>query len=70
MENAGLKVLSERCDSLRWKGLFIDAEWDPTVQQSNDRIYWCLRTQHPVGPDGQVVDEDICNSNRSCYRAL
>lgn len=70
MENAGLKVLTERCSSIRWKGLFIDADWDPTVPQSNDRIYWCLHTQNVIGPDGQVVDEDCCNANRSCYEPM
>jgi hypothetical protein len=67
MEPAGLKVLTERCGNIRWKGMFIDAEWDPTVQQSNDRIYWCVFTQRAIGPDGQVVDEDTCTTSRSCY---
>ena len=70
MENAGLKVLTERCGNIRWKGMFIDAEWDPTVQQSNDRIYWCVQTQNVFGPDGQIVDEDTCNTTRSCYQGI
>jgi hypothetical protein len=70
MENAGLKVLTERCENIRWKGMFIDAEWDPTVQQSNDRIYWCVFTQRTIGPDGQMVDEDTCTVSRSCYKPI
>ena len=64
---AGLKVLTKACETLRWKGMFIDADDDPTVQLSNSRIYWCAYTQNPVGPDGDVVDEDTCTSSRKCY---
>jgi hypothetical protein len=67
MENAGLKVLTERCGNIRWKGMFVDAEWDPTVPRSSDHLCWCLHTQNCLGPDGQVVGEDACNPNRSCY---
>ena len=67
---AGLKVLSKRCDELRWKGMYIDADDEDVnqVQVSNSRIYWCALTQTPVGKDGQIVDEDICTSSRKCYR--
>ena len=31
-ERAGLTRIGEdRCDNLRWKGLYVEAEWDPTV---------------------------------------
>ena len=63
----GLKVLTKRCDGLRWKGLFIEADHDPTVPESNTRIYWCAFSQSPLGPDGDVVDEDTCTASRSCY---
>ena len=29
----------DRCANLRWKGLFIEAEWDPTVPHGNDRAF-------------------------------
>jgi hypothetical protein len=60
----------DRCDFLRWKGLFIDAEWDRSVPHSGDRNFWCHRTQNCLGPDGRVVDEYECNETRSCYREL
>ena len=63
----GLKVLTKRCDGLRWKGMFIEADHDPTVPESNTRIYWCAFSQSPLGPDGDVVDEDTCTASRSCY---
>ena len=67
---AGLKVLSNRCASLRWKGMFVEADDDPSVPHSNTRIYWCVYSQGPLGPDGEVVDEDTCSASRSCYEVL
>jgi len=67
---AGLRVLTKRCEGLRWKGMFIDADDDPTVQLSNSRLYWCVFTQKPLGPDGDVADEDYCTSSRKCYRQV
>ncbi len=32
-------VSMNRCEELRSKGLFIESEWDPTVQQSNERNF-------------------------------
>jgi len=32
MERPGLtKVGMKRCEKLRWKGMFIEAEWDATI---------------------------------------
>jgi len=71
MERAGLTRLDEdRCSNLRWKGMFIDAEWDPTVPHGNDRLFWCHKTQNCLGRDGKVVDEYECHEGRSCYDAL
>lgn len=67
---AGLKVLRNRCGDLRWKGMYIDADDDPTVPLSNTRIYWCDQTYKPVGPDGDVVDEDTCTMSRKCFAPL
>jgi len=60
----------DRCLHLRWKGMFIAAEWDPTVQRCNDRAFWCQKTCIPLGPDGQTVDEYECHDGRKCYEAL
>ena len=70
MENGGLNVLSERCGSLRWKGMFVDVQQDHSVPDSGDHIYWCVHTQSIMGPDGQVADGDICNATRSCYQPV
>ncbi len=71
MERPGLTVIgNQRCELLRWKGLYIEAEWDPTVQHSNTRDFWCQTTHNCLGPDGKVADEYECNSSRTCYRSL
>ena len=39
MELPGLTHIGmERCQNLNWKGQFIDAEWDPTVQQPGPEL--------------------------------
>jgi hypothetical protein len=71
MEQPGLTQIGEdRCANLRWKGLFIDAVWDPTVQPSNDRAFWCQHTLNCLGPDGKVCDHDDCQPGRECYQPL
>jgi len=71
MERPGLtKVSINRCEKLRWKGLYIEAEWDPTIQHSNDRSFWCQHTWTCLGPDGKIVDEFECSPARPCYVQL
>ena len=53
MEPATLtRIDDDRCAYLRWKGMFIPAEWEPTVQRCNDRAFWCQKTSIVLGPDG------------------
>ena len=62
-----------RRDAARWhitRGVHIEAEWDPTIQHSNDRSFWCQHTWNCLGPDGQLVDDFECSPARSCYEAL
>ena len=58
----------DRCDHLRWKGMYIEAEWDPSVPHSMDRLFWCHKTQQCVGPDSKLVDDYECNPARKCYK--
>lgn len=70
-ERAGLtRIGSDRCANLRWKGLYVEAEWDPSVPHGNDRSFWCDQTQICIGPDAGLVDEYECNETRKCYREL
>jgi hypothetical protein len=58
------------CSCLRWKGMFIWAEPDPTVPPAGDTAFWCLRTQTCLGPDGQTVEPGNCDaSERKCHCA-
>ena len=72
MQPPGLsrKVSRNRCENLRWKGLYIEAEPDPDIQYSNDTAFWCQHTFTCLGPDGKVVDEFECSPARNCYRQL
>lgn len=71
MERAGITRLDDdRCLHLSWKGMFIPAEWDPTVPHGNDRLFWCAKTQTCAGPDGKGVDEYECHDGRPCYKPL
>ncbi len=71
MENSGFNIIrEERCENLRWKGLFIDEYSDPSIQQGDERIFWCLKTQLNLGPDGKLVDSYECSAGRGCYKAL
>lgn len=71
MEYSGLvRIDEDRCSNLRWKGMYIEAEWDPTVPHGNDRLFWCTRTQNCLGPDGQAVDDYECHEGRKCYKEL
>lgn len=56
------------CPGLRWKGQFISSEHDPTVQRSNDGLYWCIHTQTCIGPDGGLAEPGNCHSaGRPCH---
>lgn len=57
----------ERCENLRWKGMFVDATMS---QPEEDSILWCFQTQLGLGPDGQLVELSACTPERGCYRAL
>jgi hypothetical protein len=56
------------CSCLRWKSQFYEADHDPSVQRSNDGLFWCLYTQTCIGPDGGLAEPGTCSStSRSCH---
>ena len=59
-----------QCSLIRSEWMFIHAEPDHTVPPSGTSICWCVHTQKCMGPDGQVVTLEACNSGRPCFRAL
>lgn len=71
MERTGLsRPDDDRCYFLHWKGMYIDSIWTADVPHSNDRLYWCHKTQSCLGPEGKTVDEYECHEGRKCYKAL
>jgi hypothetical protein len=71
MASSGFNILKEeRCTNIRWKGLYVDEEADPAIQEGDERIFWCLKTQLNLGPDGKLVDGYECSPGRTCYKAL
>lgn len=66
MQEQNFKVVEERCQNLRWKGVFID----PEASSADAEHFWCVKSQHALGPDGKLVDKYECNPARGCYRAL
>jgi hypothetical protein len=58
----------DRCQSLRWKGLFILSE--SSTPHSNDRLFWCHKTHGCIGPDAKIADDYECNETRGCYEGL
>jgi len=61
---------NNRCAHLRWKGLYIEAAYDPQFDVSTDYSMWCQHTYKCVGPDGKVVDHTECNASRECFEKL
>jgi hypothetical protein len=59
----------DMCKRLRSKGMFIEAEPDPTVPNTSDGFYWCTHTMNCLGPDGTVAGKDKCRAGRGCFES-
>jgi hypothetical protein len=71
MERSSLaRIDDDRCQLLRWKGMYVLSEVDPNVGHSNDGLFWCHHTHNCLGPDNKLVDDYECNETRKCYTAL
>ena len=56
------------CAYLRWKGMYIWAERDPSIGPTSDGIFWCQHTQNCLGPDGKLAEPSKCDSGeRHCH---
>jgi len=59
---------ADLCPCLRWKGMFVPSEDDPTVPRGGGGLFWCLYTQTCIGPDGQLAEPGNCSSpGRGCW---
>ena len=56
------------CSALRTKNMFFQTEPDPDSQHVSAGVFWCLYTQGPLGPDGELAEPGNCDSSeRSCH---
>lgn len=65
-------VLTATCVHLRHKMMYVDDRQSVpgTVDDRSDtRIYWCMKTMTPLGPDGRCVNPASCSTGRSCFCA-
>jgi len=58
------------CSRLRWKGMFVDVEPDPSIPNTGDGFYWCSLTMTCLGPDRRVCDDGRCDEGRPCFDPL
>jgi hypothetical protein len=62
--------LRATCRSLRHKLMYVDArQASPGLadDSSDTRVFFCVRTQDALGPDGGAVSPRECTASRTCY---
>ncbi len=58
------------CLNIRHKLMYVDDRHATVglVDDSSDtRVFFCVKTQESLGPDGQAVSPTDCKNSRSCY---
>ena len=57
------------CGFLRTKNAYFRDERGERMfnLDSTTACYMCLKTQRPVGPDGDPVDAESCGEERGCF---
>lgn len=58
------------CSRLRWKGMFVDVEPDPSIPNTKDGFFWCSLTMTCLGSDGRVCGDGRCDEGRPCFDPL
>ena len=58
------------CLHLRWKGIYVDVEPDPSIPNMRDGLFWCSQTMTCLGPDGRVASEGHCCDGRGCFKPV
>ena len=62
--------LKTACQSIRHKLMYVDdrhATPGMVDDSSDTRIFFCVKTQDSLGPDGEAVSQTDCKKNRSCF---
>jgi len=69
VSEAAATVQSPFCASLRSKRFFmrdaLPTEASDYLDASNH--CWCRMTQQVIGPDGGIVNPDVCVNGRACF---
>ncbi len=58
------------CQSIRHKLMYVDERHATPglVDDSSDtRVFFCVKTQESLGPDGEAVSPGDCKQGRACY---
>ncbi len=58
------------CQSIRHKLMYVDERHATPglVDDSSDtRVFFCVKTQESLGPDGEAVSPTDCRPERACY---
>ncbi len=58
------------CSRLRSKGMYVEAEPDPTVPSTSDGFFWCMETMNCLGPDRDVANRESCQKGRGCFKGF
>jgi hypothetical protein len=61
------------CTKLRTKTMYLNVEYRADAEEpgcGNTAVYWCLKTQQPLGPDDLPVSPEACGSGRRCAVVL
>ena len=54
------------CRHLRCKEMYYQGSTD---DEYSSGIYWCVKTQENMGPDGRSCDKCDCGPERACYQS-
>ncbi len=59
------------CQHLRHKMMYVDDRQSIrglVDDRSDTRVYFCIKSQDALGPDGEPAHPSDCTASRSCYR--
>ena len=55
------------CKHLRTNNMYYSDPIEDEDNQSEDSIFWCLKTHEGFGPDGEPALKTECCAGRSCH---
>ncbi len=55
------------CAAIRAKGFYVFTEEPQPVEDTLTAVFWCVKTQTHIGPDGDAVHRQFCDGTRPCF---